>query len=154
MSSATDFDEEFFDDASLDNPDSDACSETSFGSCESWDPQDIRDSDDEYNVVSDIEDLEFLSDDSTISVEANDPVINTPVVDPISQFRGVAPTRDTKPSPELTFTGLTVGVNRDIPTFDSPTDAFQSIIDEEVVESIVMWTNERAEKYFEGRDNT
>ena len=154
MSSATDFDEEFFDDASLDNPDSDACSETSFGSCESWDPQDIRDSDDEYNVVSDIEDLEFLSDDSTISVEANDPVINTPVVDPISQFRGVAPTRDTKPSPELTFTGLPVGVNRDIPTFDSPTDAFQSIIDEEVVESIVMWTNERAEKYFEGRDNT
>ena len=158
MSSATDFtsDEEFFDDASLADPGSDVddLSETSFGSCDSWNPAEVRDSDDEYNVPSDIEDLEFISDDSTISILANDPVINIPVVDPLSQFRGVAPTRDTKPSPELTFTGLPVGVNRDIPTFNSPSDAFESIIDEEVVESIVMWTNERAEKYFEGRDNT
>ena len=150
MSSATDFDDEFFDDASLADPGSDDLSETSFGSCDSWDPADIRDSDN-YSVISDIEDLEFISDDSTIS---NDPVIRIPVIDPLSQFRFVAPTRDSKPSPELTFTGEPVGVKANIPTFSSPTEAFQSIIDEEVVESIVIWTNERADKYFEGRPNT
>ena len=156
MSSGSDFsgDDDFFDDnLFLTDPACDqSMSNTSFvSSGSSWDPMDLHNSDDNYNEISDIEDLEYASHDSTIS---RDPEIRLPIVDPTSKFKFVAPTRDVKPSPIFPFTGEPVGYSNNIPIFDSPTDAFQSIIDEEVVESIVFWTNERAEKYFEGRPNT
>ena len=153
MASDSDFSGDDFsgDNLSLANPASDQSMSdvSSFDSSGSWDPQDICDSDD-YNLVSDAEDLEYASDDFIVS---RDPEIRLPIVDPISEFHYVAVSRDVKPGVEIPFTNEPVGYSNNIPIFESPTEAFMSIIDEEVVESICIWTNERAKKYFEDKPN-
>ena len=156
MASGSDFsgEEHFMDDnLSLADPASDqSMSDASFGSSgSSWDPFDVRVSDDDYNEISDVEDLEYASDDWSVS---RDPEARAPAVDPESEFKFVAPNLDGKPTPEFPFTNEPVGYNANLPIFDAPVDSFMSIIDSEVAESIVMWTNERAEQFFEGRRNT
>ena len=67
MASDSDFsgNEQFMEDdnLSLVDPGEDSMSEASFTSSESWDPMDVRESDSDYNEISDLEDLEFISDD-------------------------------------------------------------------------------------------
>ena len=155
MASDSDFsgNEQFMEDdnLSLVDPGEDSMSEASFTSSDSWDPMDVRESDSDYNEISDLEDLEFISDDSTVS---NDPDARTPVVDPVSEFNFVSAGNDKRPTPDFPFTNLPAGYNPSLPTFDSPMESFMSFIDDEIVESLVFWTNERAEQYFESRVNT
>ena len=60
--------------------------------------------------------------------------------------------KDVRKNPPIPFEGVEAGVSPIYcPVSDEPCEAFMSIMDNEVIEHLCRWTNERAAIYFVGK---
>ena len=108
----------------------------------SWDP------DQEYNLSDDSLDSD-LSFGSDVSIDPNEPIQDADGFVRVNPCWPGDANMDQRKNPPLTFTGIAAGVSQDMPNFETPCESFMGFIDDEVVQSICNWTNERAEAFLD-----